>query len=299
MANEFYTLIVVPHAKARFRKFQVSVRLTKWVLGALVFLAVALLGIVVHYTWINVQVAELKRLRGENLALAAKARAYEDNAGRLQERVLTLQDMVTKLGLMAGVEESLPDARLGGVGGLSRLETTAPSLDIAASLQDMDQTVSALTEKSSRLQAFFEDQQVLLAATPSIWPVRGYLSASFGNRKDPFTGMPDFHPGIDISTPRGTPVMAPADGVVTFRGVRGAYGKALVVDHGYGIVTRYAHLDGYNVRPGQRVHRGDVLAFVGNTGRSTAPHLHYEVWVNDQLRNPIKYILDEYRAFLR
>jgi murein DD-endopeptidase MepM/ murein hydrolase activator NlpD len=297
MANEFYTLIVVPHAKAKFRKFQVSVRLTKWVLGALVFLALALVGIVIHYTWINVQIAELKRLRGENLALAAKARAYEENAGRLQERVLTLQDMVTKLGLMAGVEESLPEARLGGVGGLSRLETTAPSLDIAGSLQDMDQTVSALTEKSSRLQAFFEDQQVLLAATPSIWPVRGYLSASFGNRKDPFTGMPDFHPGIDISTPRGTSVVAPADGVVTFRGVRGAYGKAIVVDHGYGIVTRFAHLDGYDVRPGQRVHRGDVLGFVGNTGRSTAPHLHYEVWVNDQLRNPIKYILDEYRAF--
>lgn len=297
MANEFYTLIVVPHAKARFRKFQVSVRLTKWVLGALVFLALALVAIVAHYTWINVEVAELKRLRGENLALAAKARAYEENAGRLQERVLTLQSMVTKLGLMAGVEESLPEARVGGVGGLSRLETTAPSLDIAGSLQDMDQTVSALTEKSSRLQAFFTDQQVLLAATPSIWPVRGYLSASFGNRKDPFTGMPDFHPGIDVSTPRGTPIVAPAEGVVTFRGVRGAYGKALVVDHGYGIVTRYAHLDGYDVRPGQRVRRGDVLGFVGNTGRSTAPHLHYEVWVNDQLRNPIKYILDEYRSF--
>jgi murein DD-endopeptidase MepM/ murein hydrolase activator NlpD len=299
MANEFYTLIVVPHAKARFRKFQVSVRLTKWVLGALGVLALALVGIVVHYTWINVEVAELKRLRGENLALAAKARAYEENAGRLQARVLTLQNMVTKLGLMAGVEESLPEAGLGGVGGTTRLETTAPSLDIAGSLQDMDQTVSALTEKSSRLQAFFEDQQVLLASTPSIWPVRGYLSASFGNRKDPFTGMPDFHPGIDISTPRGTRVMAPADGVITFRGKRGAYGRALVVDHGYGIVTRYAHLDGYNARPGQRVRRGDVIAFVGNTGRSTAPHLHYEVWVDDQLRNPITFILDEYRSFLR
>lgn len=297
MANEFYTLIVVPHAKARFRKFQVSVRLTKWVLGALAFLAVALVGIVVHYTWINVQVAELKRLRGENLALAAKARAYEENAGRLQARVLTLQSMVTKLGLMAGVEESLPEAGVGGVGGLSSLETTAPSLDIAASLQGMDQTVSALTEKSSRLQAFFEDQHVLLASTPSIWPVRGYLSASFGNRKDPFTGMPDFHPGIDVSTPRGTKVRAPADGVVTFRGKRGAYGNALVLDHGYGIVTRYAHLDGYNIRPGQRVQRGDVIAFVGNTGRSTAPHLHYEVWVDDQLRNPIEFILDEYRSF--
>jgi murein DD-endopeptidase MepM/ murein hydrolase activator NlpD len=297
MANEFYTLIVVPHAKARFRKFQVSVRLTKWVLGSLTVLALALVGIVVHYTIISVEVAEMKRLRGENLALAAKARAYEENAGRLQARVLTLQNMVTKLGLMAGVEESLPDARLGGVGGVSNLETTAPSLDIAASLQGIDHTVNALTQKSTRLQAFFEDQQQLLAATPSIWPVRGYLSASFGNRKDPFTGRPDFHPGIDVSTPRGTPVVAPADGVVVFVGKKKGYGKALVVDHGFGVVTRYGHLDGWDVRPGQRVRRGDVIAFVGNTGRSTAPHLHYEVWVDDQLRNPIEFILDEYRSF--
>jgi murein DD-endopeptidase MepM/ murein hydrolase activator NlpD len=205
--------------------------------------------------------------------------------------------MVAKLGLMAGVEESLPEAGVGGVGGLSSLETTAPSVDIAASLQGIDQTVSALTEKSSRLQAFFEDQQELLAATPSIWPVRGYLSASFGNRKDPFTGMPDFHPGIDISTPRGTKIVAPADGVVVFVGRKRGYGKALVINHGYGVVTRYGHLDGHNVRTGQRVRRGDVIAFVGNTGRSTAPHLHYEVWLNDQLRNPIEFILDEYRSF--
>ena len=297
MANEFYTLIVVPHAKARFRKFQVSVRLTRWVLGSLSVLALALVGIVVHYTMISVEVAELKRLQGENLALATKARAYEENAGRLQARVLTLQNMVTKLGLMAGVEKSLPDARVGGVGGVSNLETTAPSVDIAASLQGIDQTVSALTQKSTRLQAFFEDQQQLLAATPSIWPVRGYLSASFGNRKDPFTGMPDFHPGIDVSTPRGTKVVAPADGVVVFVGRKQGYGKAMVINHGYGVVTRYGHLDGWNVRPGQRVRRGDPVAFVGNTGRSTAPHLHYEVWVDDQLRNPIEFILDEYRSF--
>jgi murein DD-endopeptidase MepM/ murein hydrolase activator NlpD len=297
MANEFYTLIVVPHAKARFRKFQVSVRLTRWVLGSLSVLALALVSIVVHYTMISVEVAELKRLQGENLALATKARAYEENAGRLQARVLTLQNMVTKLGLMAGVEKSLPDAQVGGVGGLSNLETTAPSVDIAASLEGIDQTVSALTQKSTRLQAFFEDQQQLLSATPSIWPVRGYLSASFGNRKDPFTGMPDFHPGIDVSTPRGTPVVAPADGVVVFVGKKRGYGKALVIDHGYGVVTRYGHLDGWNVRPGQRVRRGDSIAFVGNTGRSTAPHLHYEVWVDDQLRNPIEFILDEYRSF--
>ena len=106
MANEFYTLIVVPHAKARFRKFQVSVRLTRWVLAAFGAMALLLAGILVHYTWIAVEVAEIRRLRVENLALATKARAYEENAGQLQAKVLQLQSIVTKLGIMAGVDPS-------------------------------------------------------------------------------------------------------------------------------------------------------------------------------------------------
>jgi murein DD-endopeptidase MepM/ murein hydrolase activator NlpD len=297
MANEFYTLIVVPHARARFRKFQISVRLTRWVVWALGALGLMLAGILTHYTWIAVEVAELRRLKSENLALATKAKAYEENAGQLQAKVLTLQNMVNKLGMMAGLERSLPDPALGGVGGLSRMETTAPSLDIAASLHSLDEAVGALTEKSTRLEAFFQDQRQLLASTPSIWPVRGYLSAGFGNRVDPFTGLRDFHPGLDISTPLGTKVISPADGVVVSCGPKGGYGNAIVIDHGYGVVTRYAHLDGFNVRPGQRVRRGDVIGFAGNTGRSTAPHVHYEVWVDDQARNPIQFIIDEYRSF--
>ena len=297
MANEFYTLIVVPHAKARFRKFQVSVRLTKWVLGAFGVMGLLLAGILAHYTWIAVEVAEVRRLRVENLALATKARAYEENAGHLQAKVLQLQSVVTKLGLMAGVEESLPDAAVGGVGGLSRNETLPPSVDIASTLEELDTTVSTLSDKSNRLEAYFRDQKELLASTPSIWPVRGYFSAGFGNRPDPFTGLRDFHPGIDISVPRGTKVAAPADGVVVFAAARAGYGNAIVIDHGFGVVTRYGHMDGFNVRPGQRVKRGDVIGFSGNTGRSTAPHLHYEVWVNDQARNPIEYIIDEYRSF--
>jgi murein DD-endopeptidase MepM/ murein hydrolase activator NlpD len=297
MGNEFYTLIVVPHAKARFRKFQVSVRLTRWVLAALGVLALVLAGILAHYTWIAVEVAELRRLRTENLALATKARAYEENASQLQAKVLTLQNIVTKLGVMAGVEQSLPDASIGGVGGLTRSETTPPSVDIASTLRSLDQKVGTLSEKSTRLETYFKDRREILASTPSIWPLRGYLSERFGNRIDPFTGLRDFHPGIDISVPRGTKVYAPADGVVVFCGVKNGYGNAMVIDHGYGIVTRYGHMDGFNVRPGQRVKRGDIIGFSGNTGRSTAPHLHYEVWVNDQMRNPIEYILDEYRSF--
>jgi murein DD-endopeptidase MepM/ murein hydrolase activator NlpD len=199
--------------------------------------------------------------------------------------------------MMAGLEKSLPDPAIGGVGGLTRLETTSPSADARLSMGAMEKTAEELTARSSRLEAFYQDQKVVLAATPSVWPVRGYLASSFGNRVDPFTGQPDFHPGIDIATPMGTKVQAPADGVVVSTGVKGSYGNAIVIDHGYGVVTRYGHLSGFNVRPGQRVRRGDVLGFVGQTGRATAPHLHYEVWVHDQNLNPIQYILDEYRSF--
>jgi len=297
MANEFFTLIVVPHAKARFRKIQIPVKLAKWSLGIATGVALTLVGILIHYTWIRVEVAELRRLRTENTALIAKTQAYEQNASKLQTRLLALQNMVTKLGMMAGLESSLPDARIGGVGGGSSMDSNPPAHDITASLDAMDKSVSDLTERSTQLTAFYEDQKVLLASTPSIWPVRGYLSAAFGNRNDPFTGQRDFHPGIDISTPQGTPVQSPADGVVVARGAKGAYGNAIVIDHGYGVVTRYAHLAAFNVRPGQRVRRGDIIGFVGNTGRSTAPHLHYEIWIRNQTQNPIHYILDEYRSF--
>jgi murein DD-endopeptidase MepM/ murein hydrolase activator NlpD len=296
MANEFYTLILVPHAKARFRKFQVSVRLTKWVGGTASVLALVVAGILTHYTWITAEVHELRRLRSQNADLLTKTQAYEKEAAQLQTKVATLQKMVNKLGVMAGLEQSLPDAAVGGVGGVSSLESRAPAVT-PSELRTMEDSVSALTEQSARLEEFYKDQKVLLASTPSIWPVRGYLSTTFGNRMDPFTSQWDFHSGIDISTPIGTKVIAPADGVVVSVGAKGGYGNAVTVNHGYGIMTQYGHLDHFNVRPGQRVRRGDVLAFVGNTGRSTGPHLHYEVWVHDQAQNPIHFILDEYRTF--
>jgi murein DD-endopeptidase MepM/ murein hydrolase activator NlpD len=203
--------------------------------------------------------------------------------------------MVTKLGVMAGLEHSLPEP-VGGVGGASSLDSSPPQLE-ASALADMDRSLTRLTDRSAQLEDFYRDQTVLLSSTPSVWPVRGYLSAAFGNRMDPFTAQRDFHPGIDISTPIGTKVQAPADGIVISAGKQGGYGNALTIDHGYGVVTRYGHLDSFAVKPGQRIKRGDVIAYVGNTGRSTGPHLHYEVWVRDQAQNPIHFILDEYRTF--
>ena len=296
MPNEFYTLIVVPHAKARFRRFQVSVKAIKWASGITATLALLLVASIVHYARIAVEVHELRRLRAENRALLTKTVEYEQNAGKLQVKLEYLQRMVTKLGVMAGLEQTLPDARVGGVGGVPAAESIAPTIEPQA-LRDMDRSLSDLTARSDKLARFYEDQSVLLASTPSIWPVRGYLSAGFGNRVDPFTGQRDFHAGIDISTPLGTRIHSPADGVVISAGVKGAYGNAITIDHGFGIVTQYGHMASFNVKRGQRIRRGDVIGFVGNTGRSTAPHLHYEVWVRDQAQNPIHYILDEYRSF--
>jgi len=296
MANDFYTLIIVPHAKARFRRLHVSVRLTKWLAAISTAAVLAISGILVHYAWITAEVAELRRLRTENRALRVKTEEYEQSAGQLRTKIDTLQNMVTKLGVMAGLEHTLPDTRVGGVGGATGSESVAPALDPAA-LHEMDRSVSALTARSARLEEFYQDQTVLLASTPSVWPVRGYLSAGFGNRLDPFTGQRDFHTGLDISAPVGTRVQAPADGVIVSAGQKGAYGNSIIIDHGFGVVTRYGHLSGFNVKPGQRVKRGEVIGFVGDTGRSTAPHLHYEVWVRDQAQNPIHYILDEYRSF--
>ena len=297
MTNEFFTVIVVPHAKARFRKIQVPLKLARWAAAGATTVVLIFGGALVHYTRIAAEVYELRRLRAENRVLTQKTLEYEQNAGKLQAKVAYLHSIVSKLGVMAGLDHSLPDATVGGEGGVTSFETVAPSRAVKPSLADMDLSVSALTDKSAKLEAFYRDQTLLLSSTPSIWPVRGYLSATFGNRLDPFTGRPDFHPGIDISTPIGTKVVAPADGIVISCGLSGGYGNAIIIDHGYGVVSRYGHLEGFNVHPGQKVHRGEVIAFVGNTGRSTGPHLHYEVWVREQAQNPIHFILDEYRSF--
>jgi len=127
-------------------------------------------------------------------------------------------------------------------------------------------------------------------AAPNLWPVEGQITGSFGERIDPFNGEGAFHSGVDISAGFGSPVMAPADGVVTFADFMGGYGRAVMVDHGHGISTRYGHLASFGVTAGQVIHRGDTIGYVGLSGRSTGPHLHYEVRINDTPVNPYKYL---------
>lgn len=132
----------------------------------------------------------------------------------------------------------------------------------------------------------------ILAATPSIWPTEGWISSSFGSRSSPFSSRREFHKGIDIKAKSGTPIQAPAKGTVTFSGWHGAYGNSIVINHGNGITTRYAHMQKSSLKKGETVSRGDLIGYVGNTGRTTGAHLHYEVMINGVCVNPMQYILN-------
>jgi murein DD-endopeptidase MepM/ murein hydrolase activator NlpD len=192
-------------------------------------------------------------------------------------------------------------ASVGAGGGsfpdLRTLEPQQAETLIEGEIKTLRERSGALQDTFRILDTAFQKQALLLASTPSIYPVRGLLGNGFGWRRDPFTGMRDFHQGLDIVAPVGTRVVAPADGIVTRVGPSGGFGVSIFVSHGYGVVTRYGHLSSTIARVGQRVRRGDVIATIGSTGRSTGPHLHYEVLVYQKNVDPLRYILEESKAF--
>jgi murein DD-endopeptidase MepM/ murein hydrolase activator NlpD len=299
VAEGYYTVILVPDARSASRRIRVPVRLVHSLAAAAGVVALAVAALLTHYAWLNGQVSELDALRLENAALSERLDRNRETLGQLESRITRLRSTLAKLAVMSGLEQTLPAAGgvVGGVGGVTGVDPDPPSRDPEVTLHALSRSVSDLATRSQRIETFYADQTARLSHTPSVWPVRGYFSSGFGSRLDPFTGGKDFHPGIDISAPRGTKAVAPADGVVVAVGRRGAYGLAIIIDHSYGIITRYGHLERFNVRAGQRIRRGDVIGFVGSTGRSNAPHLHYEVWLDDKTQNPIHYILEEYRSF--
>lgn len=226
--------------------------------------------------------------------------ATEALAGQIQ----ALQSAITELGAKAALDPSLQAAmdklpavvKSRAMGGGSSEGAVAP---ITPGLRSPEDTFGLLRELlegiESRLRNVATDvdkRNALAAATPSIWPAHGWLSSTVGTRRDPFTGDRDYHAGLDISADRGSPVYSTADGKVTQSSYEGSYGNLIVVDHGYGLETRYGHLASYRVKAGAYVKRGDILGTVGSTGRSTGSHLHYEVRANGRLLNPLQLLLN-------
>ena len=159
--------------------------------------------------------------------------------------------------------------------------------------QELTQLKEAASKQETSMQIlieYFEEKRSLYASTPSVWPVRGWVSSPFGGRTSPLTGKMQFHEGIDIAAQTGTPVIAPADGMVIKAGFEEGFGNMVELSHGYGIKTIYGHNSQLNVAPGQHVKRGDVIAYVGDSGSSTGPHLHYQVKLNGLSVNPNHYL---------
>jgi murein DD-endopeptidase MepM/ murein hydrolase activator NlpD len=240
--------------------------------------------------------AEIHVLQTSNEGLRLENESYRAATGELAAQIDTLQTALGELSEQAQLDpqtrraiQQLPPivrsrAAGGGTVAPERIAPTGPADNTFGILRDL---LGVLEDRLASVKTRIEGQQTLAAATPSIWPVTGYLSSWFGMRKDPFTGQPDFHSGLDISANGGTPVRATADGEVESTGYMGNYGNAVMISHGFGIATRYGHLSGFAVRSGQRVKRGQVLGYVGATGRATSTHLHYEILLNGRPINPL------------
>ncbi|MGE3344883.1 MAG: M23 family metallopeptidase [Vicinamibacterales bacterium] len=243
--------------------------------------------------------AERVRLAQQGELLRIENDSYRQATGELAAQIADLQTAMTALDSQAQLDpavkraiENLPsNVRNRAMGG-DTVPTAPPALAGAASpdstfgiLKDL---LGSLEERLQTVRTGVEKQQALASATPSIWPVVGYISSWFGNRRDPFDGSPDFHPGLDIAAPAGSPIRATADGTVQSAGYAGNYGNAVVVEHGFGISTRYGHMSRIAVRKGATIKRGDILGYVGSTGRATSAHLHYEILLNGQTINPMR-----------
>lgn len=220
----------------------------------------------------------------------------------LKDKLIVLDKFEARIRIMANLDHNDNGNSLFGVGG-STPEDLNPNIDLTQRhqrlMKDMHQQINQLGKASDNKQEDFqvllnklEAQKNMLAHTPAIRPTSGWITSNFGYRISPFTGKKEFHKGLDIANRKGTEIMATADGVVTFAGPKGFFGELVVIDHGHGITTRYAHLDKALFKSGDRVKRGQVIAQMGNTGRSTGPHLHYEVRLNGVPVNPSKYILN-------
>jgi murein DD-endopeptidase MepM/ murein hydrolase activator NlpD len=232
-----------------------------------------------RFNELRIQKDELKN-RYSRLEQVAQERDIQvASLGSLASEVSSLYGLKSETTLVSEASDHIQDAQV------------SSSLDRLYALKDTALSGAAATGISLGLTRNVTTADWLRAnSAPNLWPVEGPVTGSFGERTDPFNGEGAFHSGIDISASYGQPVVAPADGVVTFADFMGGYGRAIALDHGHGITTRYGHLASYAVVPGQFVRRGDTIGYVGLSGRSTGPHLHYEVRINDTPVNPHKFL---------
>ena len=301
--------MVFPGAAGSPRKIQLPKKWAKIVLYSVLVFALTLVGTVVYFTneylnFIDDQ-KELAALRHEGKIqkiqierFGEKVRSFETEMSRLERFEKKLR-IITALGNSANSEDK--NWSVGGPYGLSSDSfTTSLKKESQSMLDRFEGNLAVLTNHAKvrqvsfqELDEFLKNQKSLLSSTPSIWPTRGWVTSGFGYRKSPFTGLSEKHEGLDIAARMGSEIRAPADGKIILAGRKHGYGNMVEIDHGYGVLTRYGHNARNLVQVGAMVKRGQVIALVGSTGRSTGPHVHYEVVVNGIPVSPMNYILEE------
>jgi murein DD-endopeptidase MepM/ murein hydrolase activator NlpD len=286
-----YTLLLARHSGTKIWRLSLTLPVL-FSFFALALLGITLAGMAIRgYVQMLGVVSEHRRLRSENDALRAENQNYRIQTAQLGEKIDFLETTARQLAILSGTNSS---AGLGGVGGFSKEKLNKPLSPSAGTLQSIDsynESVRALEGRYREFKDYFSDRALVAAVTPSILPVRGYVTGGLGLREDPFnSSYTDFHTGVDISAPYGSRVISPADGIVIFAGQRAGYGNIVVIDHKFGLATRYGHLWKFSVQTGQHVSRNDVLGYVGTTGRTTGPHLHFELWIHNRPVNPISFL---------
>ena len=291
-----YTFVVADRQSGAVRRFTISLRPTLAIVAG-VFALPVLIGLGARWS----ATARIADLENTNAALHLENASYRAATGELAEQISALQTAVDQIGERAAVDptasramEKLPgnikSRAMGGMTGLASASRAAFSPMLGgtdAALGVLSELLGVLGSRLDSVRDGVERRHALASATPSVWPVAGWLTSGYGTRRDPITSGADFHPGLDISADYGQPVVATGDAKVSSAGPNGAYGNMVILDHGFGILTKYGHLSRFAVRAGQEITRGEVIGYVGSTGRSTGAHLHYEIWMNGRLTNPM------------
>ena len=299
--KEYFTFMFLPGPNAKVRTLSISKSVIKSALLSVAAVILLSFYLIYEYNDVKDKVWELQSMREELMQQKAQVQNFALNILDYKRQMFLLRDLDTKLRRAVSLGPRDKAQQVLGIGGPDELGlqnlTSMGEKKQDEALKEMHQELTQLKGAASKQEAslqmlieYFEDKRSLFASTPLVWPVRGWVTSPFGIRTSPFTGIPAFHEGLDIAAQTGTPVVAPADGFVHKAGFSPGYGNMVEISHGYGIKTVFGHNSRLNVKVGQKIKRGDVISYVGDTGSSTGPHLHYEVRLNGLPVNPQKYL---------
>ena len=296
------TIFVVPDGTKMVKQFRIPKFFPAFFVLLFIFCSAFLYSIIEDYYTMKTRLPRLTELQKENAQQKRECTYLAQRINRITKRMAELNEFDRKLKIMVNLETGEDDSQFKGVGGSDpvlldpKVTMSKTHVEVVRSmhraLENIDHEIALGKKDKAGLYKFLEKQKMLLASTPSIRPAKGWMSSSFGYRVSPFTGQKEFHRGIDLATRMGAPIVAPADGMVSSVIREHGYGNILTINHGYGVTTKYAHLKKSLVKKGHYVKRGETIALVGNSGRSTGPHLHYEVHLNKVAVNPLRYILN-------